>query len=409
MKITVPTKSRLTILAGLGVGALALSACGGGQAASPGAAAEGGLADMAPITLTIADFDPEGATHTEPIANWAKAVEERTDGKVTFEAYYSASLIPANEMLTGIGTGVADVGRIVGSYYPQELPISNWMMQLGSTSDASYPHGMLQGSATSFETVMGSEEIQAEFAAHNLVPLLAINPSQQYDFLCTEGFSTPEEAAGLRARTLGEIWVNEVSAAGLEPVPLGINEVYEALQRGVIECATAPVNSHIDNGFWEIAHDFVPVKMSQLNSLQLTINKDVWQGLPAEVQDIMREEAVNAWGAMLKRQMANYKIFGTEGVEEHDIVVHDPRALDAVLEAYQKDVVAGLAAKAPSTLSDPEGFIEGYLATQQKWLDFIVEEMDLPLNERDPETILDTYRTQSDVDLSVLLDAVAGD
>lgn len=380
-------------------GCVALAACGTSNVGAP-ESAEGTVEDMEPVTISLADVDPEGSPSGQALAEFASEVEEKTDGKITFETYYSASLMPGEEMLSGIGTGTAGMGHIVTSYFPSELPVANWLLGLGSSSSDSFPQGMLQGAASTHEAYQTIDELKDEFATHNITPLFATVPSQQYDMLCTTPVESLSDAHGLRVRTPGQPWIDEVESIGMVAVQLPVNETYEGLQRGVVDCVVLHVASHIDFSLWDVAPYYVPVSLSQFNGIVYGINTDIWSSLPQDAQEIMVEAAHSAWMSRLSGGLERYAQFAEEGPGEHGLVFEDPRQLDPEISAHQQSVRDELVASAPDTVADPEELIQTYLDTQDEWLTVVSEDLDMPPSERDADSIRTSFADASELDLS---------
>lgn len=392
------------LLAAAGItAALVLTACTPAAQTTPSADAPTGdltdvLSEMDPVTLSLADIANESSADGRALARFAELVEERTNGKVSFELYFSSSLMPGTEMLSGIGTGTASTGRLITSYFPAEMPVANWVLGLGSTSSTSFPHGLLQGAASAHEAFTTFEPLTAELDALNVVPLYAHVPSQQYDLLCVDPVETLADTQGIRSRTLGATWVSEVEALGMTAVPLPVTEMYEGLQRGVVDCVVLQVPGHIDYSLWEVAKNYVPVSLSQLNGLVFVMNKDVWQDLPPEVQSIVRGAAHEAWILALENALERYAVFATEGVEDFGVVFNDPRELDEVLSAHQSDVVDGLTDAAPAGTSPSD--IQDYLDAQERWLSVLVDDLAIPLVDRDPTRIQQSFAEAADINLA---------
>lgn len=395
--------------AALAATAMLLAACGSGNdaAGSNGAAAES-LEEMEPVTLTIAEFLPTGDYLADPLAEYAAEVEERTDGKITFEEYYGASLAGATDILPTVSSGTADLGRVVATYHPQELPISNWVQDLGSTNAPNYPHGMLQGSATSHELFTTNEEILDEYAAQNVLPLTAYNPSQEYSLSCNTPVEGPEDASGIRARVAGETWSKEAEAMGIEPVNVDINETYEGMQRGVIDCALLPMGSVMGASIWEVTDYFSPVISSQVNAMPLVMNNDTWESLPEDAQEIMREAALDVmWESSVTGVLEAYGDFEQQAINEGDTEILDPTGFDDVLTEHQESVVDDMVNTAPDGVSNPQAFVDDYLAAQDHWLDTTVESLNMELTDRSPEALVEGYRSNADLDISTFTEAVS--
>jgi TRAP-type C4-dicarboxylate transport system substrate-binding protein len=405
MKTKAKAGRTVTILAaGTGL-ILALSSCAGGGRA---VANDGGgsLQDMEPITISWTDYNAESSSYGKAFQAFAAEVEEKTDGKVTFEPYYSSALMPGEEFLTGVGSGAADMGNLGVSYFPTELPITNWQLNMGSMTNKSFPHGILSGSAAAREAFVGNDALVAEFTDHNLKVLTATNHYQQYDLLCTKPVDSLADAKGLRTRVGGGVWVKEVEALGMIPVPLPVGEMYEGLQRGVIDCVVLHTGGDIDYGLWEIAPHYTPISMSTYPGSAVAINLDTWNALPADVQQIVEDASGTLWETVLTNSISRYAQFAIEGPEKHNIQFHDPRELDKVLASHQESVTENLADLAPASLKDPEGFIADYRASLEKWTAVLTDELQIPLRERDPATIKETFKTGENFDVSKFSDIV---
>lgn len=388
-------------LATLTASALALTACGTGLEIDADS-----LEDMDEVTFTVADIDPEGSVHNLALHAFMDNVTAETSGKIQFEAYTSASLLPGDEMLAGIGGGVADMGRLVTFYFPQELPAGNWFLDQAASQSDSYPHGLVQSAISGHRAHVGNGPIRSELEEHNVVPLVSYPTAQQYDMVCTDPVESVADARGLRVRTGGEIHVNEVEALGMVPVNLPVTEMYEGLQRGVVDCIVLQVPGHIDYGLWEVAPHYVPLSMSPLNAMPFVVNKDLWDSLPADVQEIMRDSATNALTETIANIIGTYERFAVEGAEEHQIVFNDPRELDQELAEYQRAREEAMLNNAPESVAHPEELIDSIHASHEEWLEILQVEVNLPETARAPESIEESYRETGQVDMSSVWDRI---
>lgn len=383
--------------------ALLLSGCASSSTAgTANAGSSGTMADMDPVVITVAEIDPEGTAWLESFAEYTREVEEKSDGKITFDLYTTGSLMPGTEMLTGIGSGAADMGRLITAYFPQELPVGNWSMALGGATEDSYPHGMFQGSAVAYEAHTAEGPLRSELEEHNLTPLMSYAQAIQYDMMCTEPVESMQDAKGMLTRSNGVTWAQEIESLGMVPVPLPPLEIYEGLQRGVIGCAALFVPNHVDYSYWDVAKNYVPVRFSQMTTMPLVINTDLWQSLPADAQQLLQESTATLWQSSMEGSLERYETFASKGVTEKGVVFNDPRALDKELKKFQEARVNSLPSTAPDSLENPEEYIANYLALNEKWIEIIDANFDMPHSERDPESIRNSYLNAPGVDRSAL-------
>lgn len=365
-------KAKLAITAVIGF-VLTVGAC-----ASPGGGGDAGgtdtsLDDMDKVTLSFqTQASPQ---HPFGIAQQAFAdeVTKETGGKVTIEPYFSGSLLAGDEDLSGLEEGVADMGSLFATYHPQELPVTNWLTQMQSLRADGTPHGFVQASAALQAFISTSEPVQKEFEEHNLVALGGSSGSTNVNLLCKEPITSADDAKGKRVRVGGPVWAAEVKAMGFTPVSLTSPEIYEALERGVVDCDLSDPSTVASFGFWEVAKYFHPVAASGASSTIMVVNRDTWDSLPKEVHEILRRAMDNYNGRVLGAGLDGYKNFASK-LDEEGVTIVDPAPLNEPLEAYQEAYVSDeLIKAAPAVVTDPEGFVKEWRSALDWAMDLATE------------------------------------
>ena len=358
------------------------------------------LDSLEPMELKLADFSGnQDANFGKAMVAWEKAITEFTGGKITFENYWSSSLLGALDTLSGVGDGVADIGLIIPSYMPQELPVGSWLFGMGAALSGSTVHDVAAGGATALETVLTFEPLTQEYASHN-VRVLQATATPAYNLLCNTPISTPEEAQGKRARAIGAVWSQTVEALGMTPVSIAWGEAYEGLQRGVFDCMVINPNQYVDGlVLKDVAPEFVPVTMAQLQASTWVINLDVWNGFPKELQDFITQANVKAAYDIWQGYLAIEAKAGEVIAAGDEIHTNDISTLEPIAAEQRAAYIAGLADTAPDSVENPQAFIDEYQARIGYWTEAIVAE-GYPVAERTPEAILEAFAGLSDVDLS---------
>src|SRR5690606_11978779 len=57
---------------------------------------------------------------------WAEEIEKRSNGEVKIEIFWNQALTKGKDTLRAVGTGLADIGTIMGIYNPAEVPVWNY-------------------------------------------------------------------------------------------------------------------------------------------------------------------------------------------------------------------------------------------------------------------------------------------
>lgn len=362
----------------LGVAVL-LAGCAAGGADESG----GTLEAMDPITLRASVPFPASGTPGTLLATWTEEVEKRTNGKVTFELFHDASLIPGAEAFSGLASGLADVGFFAASNQPNELPLANWLGQLTvPMTNLGYPTANLAGFPASVGAYATAEPVVEELRSQNIEPLLYMY-SSPFMMVCDEPVVTPEDAKGKTIRTGGEPWESEVGALGMTNIFLPTPELYEALQRGVVDCAYLAADNVATLGVTEVTKATALVDGGASSGAQIGFNKDSWDSLPSEVRQIMREAAGPAQAEFMRDTFRVYQ----EAVEAGQAEGHEftpTKELNAVIHKQREEMLKDLLASPPSGIDDPEGIKEQYAAYAEEWVDFV--EKDLGVATVDPAT-----------------------
>ena len=104
-----------TLTALLSTAALALTACGSGDASG----------DADERTLTFSYMAGEATPIGEVWTWWMDEVEDRSGGTLTFDRFWDATLLGATETVEGLADGRADVGQVLPTVYAGKFPLSS--------------------------------------------------------------------------------------------------------------------------------------------------------------------------------------------------------------------------------------------------------------------------------------------
>jgi len=361
------------------------------------------LDNLEPRVLKLADFSgDQNANFGAAMVKWEEAITEFTKGKITFENYWSASLLNAINVLEGVGDGVADVGLIIPSYFPKQMPVASWAFGFGAALSGSTVHDVAAGGATSLEYGLTYKPLVDEYASLNL-KLLQGTSTPAYNLLCNKPINSLEEAKGKRARAIGAVWSDSAEALGMTTVSIAYNEAYEGLQRGVFDCMVLNPNQLVIGAvFKDVAPQFVPVTMAQLQSSSWVMNLDTWNSFPKELQDFITEQdlvaAANIWKGY-------YQIESKVGdaITAKQVTVNDATQLEPVVSAQRAKFVANMSTTAPAAVADPAAVIQNYQDRVAYWTKALVDGGH-PMVERSPDAVLKAFTGLASVDITPFID-----
>ena len=235
-----------------------------------------------PIVLTIASSEPGVGPKNAVEKWWASEIEERTGGRIQIEYHWSQSLLKAGDTLEGVKSGLADMGIVIPPYHPGKTPTLTVMSMLFGASDD------LAGLRAIEDTINAIPAMQDELPQWNQRRLY-IHTSGTYYVWSTKPVKTMADFNGLRIRGWGSyvprVWEN---AGGVATAMPGA-EQYEALQRGVLDASPQGILTAYQYKIYEVAQYYNLFNIGVMLGPVTTINEDVWQSLPSDIQKIIME------------------------------------------------------------------------------------------------------------------------
>jgi len=267
--------SRLTKVAAIAAtGALGLTACGDGVV-------EGGGADET-FEFTLANGALEGTQHHVVAEEYMDAVEEASDGAITFERTSFEALCDMNEVADCVRDGRADLGITVTDYTPHLLPTLSVMSITFLNNDIQASVEALYDLHTNYEPAKEQlESANLEYISTWPVGALLIGSEEPVENI--------DDVAGLSARAAGPVTQRSLEAADVNVNAITAAETYESLQRGVIDSVAASLDFGVNYKVTEQLPYWVDPGLGQYTAYGMWWNKDSYDSLTPELQETVDE------------------------------------------------------------------------------------------------------------------------
>ena len=288
-------RSFLAVSAALGAAGV-LTACGGGSSsstaaststASSTAAGDASAASGDPaVTLVYAEVNPLDTIVGQTASYFKEQVEELSGGSITIDLQASGVLGSENDVLDNIlaGGDTIDLSRI--------------------SAFALTSYGCKKSMLLSLPYTFVSREHWWNFANSDLAPDFLNEPQElglpvRGIFYGEEGFRhffTVEpvagiaDLAGMKLRVSNDPVMNGlVEGLGATPTVVSFNELYSALQTGVVDGAEQPIANYASNAFPEVANNLI-LDGHTLGAVQVVITDNAWNNkLTANQQEAIME------------------------------------------------------------------------------------------------------------------------
>ncbi|MEJ8574994.1 C4-dicarboxylate TRAP transporter substrate-binding protein [Microbaculum marinum] len=237
--------------------------------------------------FTIRYASPSAASDpTQAATIWfMDEVTKRTDGKVKFEQFLGNSLVKDQDIVSAIGDGLIEMGKIYTVSYPGQMPIWN-MTNLPFTSPSPYV------AINVINDLMDQYPVFDEELAKMNVMALGVITTGGTGIVSKKPIKTVEDLKGLKVRARG-VQAAAFDAAGAAPVSIPWNDVYEALSKGVVDASTNYVITTRPIRHNEVSDYYIAAGLGQAVQLEL-INRDFWEALPEDIKTVMAETMAEA-------------------------------------------------------------------------------------------------------------------
>jgi TRAP-type mannitol/chloroaromatic compound transport system substrate-binding protein len=245
--------------------------------------------------------------------NFARSVEEMSNGRLTVHVYGAGEIVPAMEVFDAVSQGVVDAGHGAAYYWKGKVPAAVFFTSVPFGLNAQEMNGWLHYGG-------GLELWQEAYAPYNLVPMAGGSTGVQMAGWFNKEINSIDDLKGLKMRIpglAGEVF----AAAGGTAVTIAGGELYTSIQTGVIDALewVGPYNDK-SLGFHEVArYYYYPGWHEPGSILEFVVNKDSLEALPADLQAIVRYASRAANQDMLDEYTARNNAALQSLVDEHGV------------------------------------------------------------------------------------------
>ncbi|WP_167045061.1 hypothetical protein [Salinibacterium sp. ZJ454] len=355
------------------------------------------LSDMEPLVLKYSDSNVETAAHAIAMQTFMDTVTERTDGKITFESYFSGTLHAQDEALDALESGLTDITFITAQGAATELPVTGWEVTIAQAGIPSkYPASLLGGTPAQV-ALFQSSVIAAELAERDATTL-ATWSSLPNMLLCESAVSGPAELAARAVRTPGGPSNLDLEGLGMTTVSIPRSDVYEGLQRGIVSCDYGVASSFITGSTWDVATYLVPASFSTSAGATLLIRKSLIESLPEEVQDIMFEEQASLIAGIMRATL-DRNIQLADEAADRGITFVNPAPFNSVLEENRETYIQAALDAPPAAISDADAFLSELEGLVDDWERLTAGRLDVQsVSPTTQEGWIDLFSSFEDVD-----------
>ena len=238
-----------------------------------------GSASAEKFELKIAHFTPSTYFFAKYLANWAKELEQKSNGRLVFKVFPGCQMGPPNKYFDLGRKGVADIVWFMHGTVPGRFLLTG-LIEL--------PY--MVPSAEVGNKVLNHPDVLDKYLAkeHTGLKVLYLNTHQPgHIHTRKKPVRTTEDLKGLRIRHPSSIIKHWLTALGGTPVGIPPNQMSDALQKGTID------GVFIDYGgahlAWRLGKmlDYTTEIYSYVASFAVCMNQRSYEKLPKDLQQLI--------------------------------------------------------------------------------------------------------------------------
>lgn len=221
-------------------------------------------------TFQVANFGPDSTGMAKFDKILAEEIARATDGAIEFQFFWAGSLGAGNEIVPLVAGGAVPFGVTAPAYYPSEMPIAGLINSLPGTfrSVADAMKAQQELSANNADYLAEYEQVGVYPIYHHGLPTLRL--------MCTKPVKTMDDMKGLKVRTFGYFLPVGFSSLGFVPVTVPIQDQYESLSRGVIDCVATNYATAVGYKLQEVAPYWSDVNLGAFSGPTLYMKYDTY-------------------------------------------------------------------------------------------------------------------------------------
>jgi TRAP-type C4-dicarboxylate transport system substrate-binding protein len=213
-------------------------------------------------------------------AQFVDDVQTMSGGRVAIEMFYSSSVVKSVETFDAAATGILD-GDMTGGAY-----------QTGKNPAFQFVGDPMGGYDTPWQQYAwfyygGGEELADSLYHQFNMELIGWWVYGQESLASTAPLAGPEDLKDWKFRSPPGLETEIFDKLGASPIVMDFTEVFTALETGIIDGADASgLANNVGLGLYDIAQHATYPGFHSMPSDHLAIRKDVWDGLPEDIQRI---------------------------------------------------------------------------------------------------------------------------
>ena len=218
---------------------------------------------------------------------WLDEIKAASKGRLEISYYTAGQLLPADEILNGLKSGIIDMAFTTPLYTTGIVPE-------GFLSGPAMPPMVIKMSEATKDLYWrpgGLDDIMRDgFLRENAYYLNSVFAGGSIAiWSCKKPVNTLADVKGFKFRSFGKV-ATVFERLGAAPVALPHPEVYTAISQGIIDGSTGGSALFLFNKYYELCKYFYSRPVLELDMLSFMVSKKSWDKLPPDLQQLLKQQ-----------------------------------------------------------------------------------------------------------------------
>jgi TRAP-type C4-dicarboxylate transport system substrate-binding protein len=236
------------------------------------------------VNIRLHHFNsPLAIAHKKFLVPWADRVREQSDGAINIEIFPSMQLGgKPGELYSQVKDGIVDMVWTIPGYTANRFPLTE-------VFELPFVSGIAAATAPAVHE-FAQKHMGEEYSDTHPVLFHSHPPGNFHT--ANKQIKTLEDMQGLLLRAPSRAITEALGTMGAVPVSMPVPRLVEAVSRGVVEGAALP---------WGISR---PIRLHEVTKFHtvaefyclpfaLIMNKNVWEGMPSELQQVINDNSTS--------------------------------------------------------------------------------------------------------------------
>lgn len=222
------------------------------------------------------------------IDEFAKLVKEKSHGSLEIQVYHGGSLgIKEADMLRVMKAGMVDMALLYGGYYKRDAPELASVYAQGAITKPEQHLALLPTLRSIYR------EAYAKWGIHTVGGVVA--PVFEVSLFCKEPVHSLAQLKDKKVRVWGGLLVDTFKKLGISAQVIGQNDMYMALQTGVVDCAYYLATVAPTVSLQEVTKYESYLHPWAASPWMFGVSDKTWNSLTAEQQKVLTDAGEEVW------------------------------------------------------------------------------------------------------------------